>query len=178
MYIDKTHTKSDLLKMMDLLNVKVNSTLSKREIIQMIPKLIHGIKYPSNKYNIKNEDDLIRYLKTKSPIQRLNSEDKKMIMMKSKNLIHYAVEGYHLLNSVYENHNQVMNDAIYIHSYGDIPSVRRACRLYNQDPKKINHVNPIIPEDILKELNKHRISNQSSYSGLIVSKKKVTLYFN
>ena len=70
MYIHKTHTKKDLLKMMDILKVKVNGALSKREIIEVIPKLISGIDYPSNEYNIKNEDELTRYLKTKSPIKR------------------------------------------------------------------------------------------------------------
>ena len=178
MYIHKTHTKKDLLKMMDILNVKVNVCLSKREIIEVIPKLIDGIDYPTNDYNIKNQDELIRYLKTKSPIKRLNADDKRIIMMKSKNIIHYAVENYNLSISVYDNHNQIMNDVVYIHQYGDIPSVRRACRLYNQDPNKINQVNPIIPEHILKELNDNRISKQSSYYGLVVKQEKITLYFD
>ena len=178
MYIHKTHTKKDLLKMMDILKVKVNGALSKREIIEVIPKLINGIDYPSNEYNIKNEDELTRYLKTKSPIKRLNADEKRIIMMKSKNIIHYAVEGYKLNQSVYDNHNEVMNDVVYIHSFGDIPSVRRACRLYNQDPNKINQVNPIIPEHILKELNNNRISKQSCYYGLIVKHEKVILYFD
>lgn len=178
MYIHKTHTKKDLLKMMDILKVKVNGALSKREIIEVIPKLINGIDYPNNHYNIKNKDELTRYLKTKSPIKRLNADEKRIIMMKSKNIIYYSVEGYNLSNSVYDNHNQVMNDAVYIHSHGDIPSVRRACRLYNQDPKKINQVNPIIPEDILIELNNNRITKETFYTGLIIKHEKVILHFD
>ena len=178
MYIHKTHTKKDLLKMMDILKVKVNSALSKREIIEVIPKLISGIDYPSNEYNIKNQDELTQYLKTKSPIKRLNADEKRIIMMKSKNIIHYGVEGYKLNNSVYDNHNQVMNDVVYIHSYGEIPSVRRACRLYNQDPNKINQVNPIIPEHIFKELNSNRVIKKSTYSGLIVRHGEIMVYFD
>jgi hypothetical protein len=84
-YIDKTHSKKDLIKLLETFDIKVNPTLNKREIIQLIPKLIEDIKYEENCYNITNKNELLLFLKNKSPIIKLTAEEKKILMTKCKN---------------------------------------------------------------------------------------------
>jgi hypothetical protein len=177
MFIHKTHTKKDLLKLCKTFNININPSLSKREIIDMFPKLFDKVSYSDNEYNIKNKSDLINYLKTKSPIQRLNADDKKIIMLKCKSIIYYCTNNYNLSMSVYNNHNEILNDLIYIHKYGEIPSVRRACKLYNQDPKKINSVNPVIPEYIQKELSRNQVSCENIMYNLTIKRGKFIVSF-
>ena len=124
MCVHKTHTKKDLIKILTALGTSVSQNLSKREIIQLIPSITEGFEYTSkNEYDIKSKNDLIRFLKSRSPIRRLSAEDKKIIMMKCKNIIHYSKIGYNLEHSVYCNRNEILNDVMFIHEHGDIPSV-------------------------------------------------------
>ena len=177
MYVHKTHTKKDILKILKTLEVEVNNILSKREIIELLPKIIlEDAKYKENEFKINNKSDFLSYMKNKSPIVRLNTEDKKIVMIKCKNIIQYCMNKYELENSAYTHRNEIMNDAVYIHKYGDIPSVRRAIKLYNMDPQKINQVNPIIPEHIKKELSM-KYEKKSIIYNLIIKKGHFVLDF-
>jgi len=153
MYCHKTHTKKDILKILKTLEVEVNNILSKREIIELLPKIIlEDAKYKENEFKINNKSDFLSYMKNKSPIVRLNTEDKKIVMIKCKNIIQYCMNKYELENSAYTHRNEIMNDAVYIHKYGDIPSVRRAIKLYNMDPQKIIKYNNYKINEEQKEL--------------------------
>jgi len=177
-YIDKTHSKKDLIKLLETFDIKVNPTLNKREIIQLIPKLIEDIKYEENCYNITNKNELLLFLKNKSPIIKLTAEEKKILMTKCKNIIYYCTNGYKLEDTLYTNRNQIMNDVIFVHTHGEIPSVRRCCRLYNMDNLKVNHVNPIIPEHIKKELENNRPNKCQTINKLIIKRGSFQLFFN
>ena len=167
MFVHKTHTKKDLIKILNALGVHVCPNLSKREIIQLIPSLTQSLDYNKpNDYNINKKSDLVRYLKIQSPIKRLNAEEKKIIMLKCKNIIHYSKVGYHIDQSVYSNRNELLNDVIFIHEHGDIPSVRRACRLYNMDFSKVSHVSPVISPQVAKELEANKILKTTIISNV------------
>ena len=154
--IHKTHSKKNLIDLFNDLNYKINRNKTKKLIIDEIVDLIQkkAIKInKKNSYKLKNLDDLIYYLSNPNNKEKISIEEKKEVMIKCKKIIQYSKTNYNIKLTEYINHQQIYNDIIFISLYGFIPSVRRACKLYNQDINKINHINPIISDKIQKELD-------------------------
>ena len=154
--IHKTHSKKNLIDLFNDLNYKINRNKTKKSIIDEIVNLIQkkAIQIKKiNSYQLKNLDDLIYYLSTPNNKEKISIEEKKEVMIKCKKIIQYSKSDYNIKLTEYKNNQQIYNDVIFISPYGFIPSVRRACKLYNQDINKKNHINPIISDKIQKELD-------------------------
>lgn len=145
MNIHKTHSKKDIISILQSINIIVDHKLSKREIIELIPKTIHDAEYTKSIPHLTALKDLFI---TSSLKKRLSVEKKNLVMIKAKKLINFGNNNYSLNELSYSNPNEVYQDALYIHPYGDIPTVRRALRLYNAFTLKMGHVNPVISLDI------------------------------
>ena len=115
---------------------------------------------------IKNKTELIEYLQNPTTKQRPNIQEKNDIMYKSKRIIKYCNSCCDLSDLTYPTHEAVYNDILSISKWGDIPSVRRACRLYNSSPYNISHVNPIISPEVKEKIDNNKILKQTFINSL------------
>ena len=73
----------------------------------------------------------------------------------SKNIIFYCREcSYCLPASNYDCIDEVVENAIEVSQYGDLPMVRRALRLLNCDDKIEVHIEPIITKRVMKKIKR------------------------
>ncbi len=154
MLVDKSHSKRDIVTLFKKHGVIIDSELTKSNIINNIEKYIENVKYDDK---IKNCTQLKEYLKNVSPKQRPTTQQKRDIMFKAKKIIKWGKNNYIFDGATYMNNIDPYNDIISIYMWGDLPSVRRACRLYNYSPYCENHVNPIITREVEEELNQNKI---------------------
>jgi len=173
--IDKSHSKLDLIELFNSLSVFIPRRLIKQEIIGNIPEYISNAKYNDK---VKDVSELIDILKSKTKKQRPNLKLKNLIMLKAKKVVKYCSDNYKLSDSTYLSHEDVYHDVMFIASYGDISTVRKACNLYNDSPFCINHINPILSDDKVKEISNKRIIKKNKVFGLKSKKGKVILTFN
>ena len=61
--------------------------------------------------------------------------------------------------------------------YGDIPSVRRAIRLINQDPKIKKRIEPVISNKMKRILESKNKKKVKKYYGLIIKEGGFTISF-
>ena len=69
---------------------------------------------------------------------------------------------------VYRSKDDPYRDIMSIYMWGDLPSVRRACRFYNLSPYCTNNVNPVISEEVEEEMNQKKIIKQQSLYCLTI----------
>lgn len=157
MLIDKTHSKRDIVCLFRKLGVIIDEDLTKGEIVKDIEKYMVDAKYNDK---IKNCTELKEYLKTPSKKQRPTTEQKRDIMFRAKKIIKWAKNDYIFDMKTYMCAEDPFNDIMNIYMWGDLPSVRRACRLYNCSVFCKNNVNPIISEDVQEEMQQNKIIKQ------------------
>ena len=121
---------------------------------------------------------MISYFNKPSTITKINIEDKKAIMIKCKRLIKYANNNYDLDDSTYLNHQDPFKECMDIHKFGDVPSVRRACRLYNASPYRMDHINPKISREVQEEMQEKKIIKKQYFTTLKVKRGKVFVNFD
>lgn len=180
MYIHKTHSKKNLRDLFKELGYDLNSVLNKRELIIKIKDLLNNnFKLnPDNSYNIHDINDLVNYLSKPNYNEKISIEKKKEIMLRSKKIIQFAKNGYNLDNSLYNTIGEVHSDTVYISGYGYLPTVRRACNLYNKCLYKVDHINPIVPVRIQKELEQNKIVKKTQLNNLKIKYGKVIINFD
>ena len=66
----------------------------------------------------------------------------------------------------------------YIKQFGDIPSVRRCCKLLNKNIKKENHYIPVISPQVQKHLNDKLTIKKPLCQALKVHTGDFILHFN
>ena len=173
MNIHKTHNKGDLRLIFKSLQVYINPRLTKREIIENMNDYIPLITYTNLIPNLTALQDSLRNPSSKI---RLSMEDKTNIMHTAKKIIQYCKNGYYL-NDVYTSHSQVYLDCLTIYRYGDIPTIRRALRLYNLSPHKKDHINPIISVEIQELLKEKELIKKNKILKFQMQKGKYILDF-
>ena len=104
-------------------------------------------------------------VKSPSNKQRPTTKIKQDIMFKCKKIIKWGKNEY-IFDGLYTTKEEPYNDVMFIHRYGDLPSVRRACKIYNNSVCCINHINPIISDEIKSELNNNKIIKQERMKTL------------
>tara|TARA_R100000805_G_C3601633_1_gene102282 strand:- start:483 stop:1022 length:540 start_codon:yes stop_codon:yes gene_type:complete len=157
MLIDKTHSKKDIVGLFRKLGVIIDEELTKGKIVSNLEYYFKDVKYNDK---ITNLTELKDYLKNPSKKQRPTTQQKKDIMFKAKKIIKWAKNDYIFDMVTYKNAEDPYKDIMSIYMWGDLPSVRRACRLYNLSAYCQNNVNPIITEDVEEELNNNKIIKQ------------------
>jgi len=100
-------------------------------------------------------------------------------MYKCKKIIKHAKNNYLLDDSDYKSHDAVLADCIEIHQYGSIPSVRRACKMFNESPyQNQRRVQPNIPDEVQEDLKKKRQIKKISSIKLTIRQGPITLTFD
>ena len=160
MIIDKSHSKTDLIELINDLNLPiVHSHQDNKNDIQTKFKECITKKFDihDNFYNINNKDDLISYLENKNPKKVLTIKEKQNVMLLCKKIIQYCKNDYDLTITDYNNQQELIDDMDYIKQFGDIPSARRCCKLMNEDPK-IGGIKfkPFISAQVQKDLDQKK----------------------
>lgn len=160
MIIDKSHSKTDLIELINDLNLPiVHSHQDNKSDIQQKFKTCIASKFDiiDNFYNIKTKDDLISYLENKNPKKILTIKEKQNVMMICKKIIQYCKSDFDLTITDYNNQQELIDDMDYIKQFGDIPSARRCCRLINEDPKMAGlNFKPLISPQVQKDLDQKK----------------------
>lgn len=173
MNIHKSHTKGDLRLIFESLKVYIDPELTKREIIESVMDYLDIVIYKNLIPNLTQLQDIFRNPSTKN---RLSIEDKTNIMHTAKKVIQYCKNNYYL-NDIYSSHSQVYLDCITIYRYGDIPTIRRALRLYNLSPYKNDHINPIISIEVQELLKEKELIKKNKILKFKMSKGKYIIDF-
>jgi len=167
MLIDKSHSKKDIIALFRKLGVVIDDELPKGNIVSDIEKYFKDVSYNDK---IKNCTELKEYLRKSSPKQRPTTQQKKEIMFIAKKIIKWAKNDYMLDMNTYKKISDPYDDIMRIYMWGDLSSVRRACRLYNYSIYCKDHVNPIISEEVEEELNQNKIIKQQIIYKLIIKR--------
>tara|TARA_R110000772_G_scaffold13654_1_gene40199 strand:+ start:125 stop:688 length:564 start_codon:yes stop_codon:yes gene_type:complete len=167
MIIHKSHSKTDLIDLINLLELPiVFSHQDNKKNIQdkLNDLLITNFKIQDNYYNIENKGLLKSYLLNHNPKKILTTKEKNNVMNIAKYIIQYAKTNYCLENSKYNTYQEIEDDMHYIKQFGDIPSVRRCCRLLNLDMSFATMVfKPLISPQVQNELDEKKTQKIIKY---------------
>ena len=165
MIIHKSHSKTDLIDLINHINLKVvfSHQDNKRNIQDKLYELLDTqFDIENNFYHIDNKEGLIQYLQNQNPKKTLTIKQKNDVMMICKHIIQYCKNNFALLSTKYDTMKDLQDDMDYIKQFGDIPSVRRCCRLMNEDIK-MNGIkfNPLISPQIKKDLDEKKVMKKN-----------------
>jgi len=174
MIIHKSHSKTDLIELINTLNLKVvfSHQDNKRDIQDKLIECIkHKVDIKENVYNINNKDGLIQYLQKPNSKKTLTIKEKNDVMTLCKHIIQYCKTGYYLESTKYETLKDLQDDMDYIKQFGDIPSCRRACKLMNEDLKFQGiKFTPLISPQVQKTLDEKKVSKVKHYKKIKIRK--------
>ena len=180
--IHKTHTRNDLISMIDHLPLPIIVAKSdmkddlKKKFIDVIDeqKSLHfkSLKYPE----ITNITELLCYLKLENPRRRMTSKEKDNIIALSKKIIHFCDVDYSVDLSDYENLQDIIDDVNYIRQFGDLLSVRKACEKYNQQ-SGIVKLDPILSLEKKEQIKKKK-EKKNIHSRIKFERKSVIIDFD
>ena len=175
MLIHKSHSKKEIIKIFRSIEVCIDPSCSKREICENFKQYEPYAKYNND---IPNLTELINILQSKSNKRRISVETKREIMLNSKKIISFC-KNYHIYNeSTFNNEIDLYNAVLFIHPYGDIPSVRRACKLYNESPMQLNHINPILSKETIELLEEKKEIQKNRHIQFTKTKGKFLVLFD
>lgn len=179
MELNKSHSKNDIIDTINLLGLPIvfSHQDNKKDLQIKVIKFLENqsdeeLKIKNNYYGIKNKNDLIKFFKKKHPKKILNIKEKRDVMSIAKCIVNYCKSDYLLeLSAKYDNIQDIIDDADYIKQFGEIPSVRRACRLLNGDTK-LNGLrfNPQIPPQIQKMLDDKYVAKKGYFYHMTIRK--------
>ena len=154
--IHKSHSKNDLIDLINLLMLPVvfSHSDNKKTIHEKLDSLLKtNFEIKKNYYNIENKDGLKVFLSNKNPKKNLTIKEKQEVMSIAKFIINYCKSGYNLDASIkYNSYQEIKDDMDYIKQFGDIPSVRRCCKLLSDDINMKEVFKPLISPQVQKEL--------------------------
>jgi len=154
--IHKSYSKLELINLMKNCGIKcdVNNENNKKEVVDYINNNYKKFKITNkdNKYNIKNIPSFKNYLSKENPLKKLNTKDKNNIILNSKRIINFCTNNYNLDDSTFDNIKEVYNIINEIKYYSYISSVRRALKLFNNNPNLQKKIEYDLPQEIEYDL--------------------------
>lgn len=178
MKIHKSHSRLDLIELINTIDIPIvfSHVDNKASIQEKLKDIIcneskQKVLSSPNVYKINNYTDLKCYLDKPNPKKILSVKEKKQIMLICKHIIFYCRNGKCLeFSEYYNDEKQIYDDMDYIKQWGDIPSVRRCCKLMNIDLKEQDHFIPLVSPQIQLTLNKKTTDKPTVVPSIIVNK--------
>jgi len=169
--IDKSHSKTDLVDLINTINVPIifSHTHNKKNIQDLLVNLFKEKKdltFEKNVYNINTIKDLQIYISNPNPKKVLSVKDKSNVMRICREISKYCNNKYIVEKTNYKDIIELHDDMRYIIQYGDLPSVRRTCKLMNKNIQKIQEWKPYISPQVKKVLEEKVKSKQVCPHGL------------
>jgi hypothetical protein len=181
--INKTFSKGDLLNIISKFGIDIPNahTMDKLRISIALWSELHNITEipPDNEvYMIENLEQLKEYLQKPNPDKILTVKQKNKIMRFCKEVIVYCNNGYNIDCSIFNSIEEIHIPMKDISIHGDIPSVRRAIKLLNNDPKLKDKIEPVISNRMKKQLENKKKKKVKHYYGLISKQGKFVINFD
>lgn len=183
--IHASHTKKDLIELIEcfeLYEIDDYRDMSKSELKEDLWDYVKGLKYIKTDQEIFFVDDvgdLLRYLNNPSPKQLLSAPALELVTNTSKNIIFYCRTCSHCIAaSNYTCIDEIIEDAIDISKYGDLPIVRRALRLLNEDIKVSVPIEPVLTKRVKKKLYRADLLKAQNMGKLKVNNGKFVVTFD
>ena len=181
--INKTFSKCDMIEIIRTFNIDIpnfntmdKSTMSMKLWDELC--CLEDIPVDNELFTINNLEELKTYLTNKNPSKILSVKEKSKVMKFCKEVIVYCNNGYLIECSIFNDFTELDIQLRDIAIHGDIPSVRRAIRLFNKDPKVVDKIVPIISNRIKKELELKKKKKVKHYYGLIIKEGGFTVVFD
>tara|TARA_R110000824_G_scaffold235476_1_gene424270 strand:+ start:2322 stop:2879 length:558 start_codon:yes stop_codon:yes gene_type:complete len=181
--IDKSHSKTDLINIINSVGVPIvfSHECNKKTIQDKLTELFKENKnliFDDNVYNINSLKELRIYISNPNPKKTISVKEKQTIMAVCKDIITYCKNKYLIEKSNYKTIKDLHDDMRWICLFGDLPSVRRVCKLMNLNIQKTQQWIPIISPQVKKILDdKERCKNTPSF-GIRVANGKFHLHFD
>ena len=165
MSIHKSHSKQELIDIINDLhisNIELSHSDSKSDTQNKILSYLSDNlqdTYGENVFKIRSSHELGIYLMNPNPKKNLSVKDKAVVMSICKEIGKYAKCNYIVENTRYTNIQELEDDMLYIAQYGDLPSVRRAVKLMNDNIQRSRHWSCVISpqmKKIIEEKNKQK----------------------
>jgi len=122
---------------------------------------------------------LMKYLNSPCPKQHMTDIKERDISDKCRNLIFYSKECSHSITaSNFVDIDEIIQSAHEIAKYGNLPLVRRALNLLNQDGKINDKIQPILTKRMRKKVEKQELIKKQNISRLKVKKGNVWVIFD
>lgn len=183
--IHPSHSKKDLVEIIEYFEfaeIEDVRDKSKSSLQKELWEYVKGLKYINpdlETFFVEDVGGLIRYLTTRSPKQLLTQHHLEKVSLMSKNIIFYCREcSYCLPASNYDCVDELIEAAIDISQYGDLPMVRRALRLLNMDEKIEVSIEPIMTKRVMKKIKRIDDMKRMNVGRLKVSEGKHIVLFD
>lgn len=181
--INKTFSKGDMIEVIRAFNIDIpnfssmdKSTLSMKLWAELCS--IDSIQPETEIFNISDIEELKLYMINKNPNKLLSVKEKNKLMKFCKEVIVYCNNGYNIDMSVFNDFTEIEIQIRDISKYGDIPSVRRAIRLFNNDPKLNEKIKPIISNRVKREMEIKKKNKVKTYYGIIIKSGSFEINFD
>tara|TARA_R110002050_G_scaffold300762_1_gene472326 strand:+ start:14608 stop:15156 length:549 start_codon:yes stop_codon:yes gene_type:complete len=158
MIIHKSHSKNDLVKIIESLHIKVPNPrkYKKVELSALLSyelNTVDEIELPRDSMFL-NIIDLKYFLTSCNPSKILTVKEKNNVINICKKIKHFSRNGFDINITDYKSLNHLFTDANYIKEFGSIPSVRKSLKELNKYPDKPYEWIVNIPPHIKMELDK------------------------
>ena len=176
-----SHSRKDMCEIIEVFQiyqVEDYRDKSKKKLALDLWKVLTSMDYVKSddeNFFVEDIDDLRDFLRKPNARQITCNAVRLDVADRVKNIIFYCREcAYLLCASNYDCMDELNADCQFIKNYGDLPSVRRALRLYNLDPKIHQKVQPIMTrreqkrEEKKKSLKHQNTLSLKSHKGLFV----------
>jgi len=169
--IDKSHSKTDLVDLINTINVPIifSHTHNKKDIQDLLVNLFKEKKdltFDKNVYNINTIKDLQIYISNPNPKKVLSVKDKSNVMRICREICKFCKNKYIVEKTNYTSLQELHDDMRYIILFGDLPSVRRTCKLMNKNVQRVQEWIPIISPQVKKVLEEKEKSKKICPYGL------------
>ena len=184
--IHKTFSKLDLKDIISDLNINIPyyDALNKYQLVQALNIYMNNDNeydfINSGMFKNKNLEYLQLYLSLPNPNKLLSVKEKNNILKLCKEIIHYCNTGFCIENTIFISFEELLDNLDNIKQYGDIPSVRRCCKLIKGDIKVNKDFIPLISYKVKKdlELKKQNKIKNKKVNNLIIKYGDYKVDFN
>ena len=181
--IHTSHSKKELTEIIEVFDIKVvdykninKKQLSKQILYQL--SIVDEIKQDNDFFFISNKKELVDYLVNPDSSKVLSVKEKDSVMELAKYIIMYCKNGYYLSYSPFIDYDEMIVKAKHIANYGDIPSVRKAIDLLNEDIKLKIKIDIIMSSRMKKKIERKKRVKQKYQGGLQVKTGLIWINFD
>lgn len=181
--IDKSHSKTDLINIITSTKAPIvfSHMCNKKTIQDKLSELFKenaNLIFDENVYNITSLNELRIYISNPNPKKTISVKEKQTIMAVCKEIIKYCKNKYLIEKSNYKTIRDLEEDMRWISQYGDLPSVRRVCKMMNNNIQKSQEWNPVISPQVKKILDDKEKSKSTPSFGIKVANGDFCLIFD